>query len=116
MNIKLSLAVVSMALSSSLLSPAFAQPIAPPASGVPSPRELTHPSASDKQLIKSVRRHLARTRGLDPSNISVLSHNGVVYLTGTVTNQSQADLAASSASQVPDVLSVVDKLTIRAPM
>jgi osmotically-inducible protein OsmY len=95
---------------------AFAQTDAPPASGTPSPKELKHPSPEDKLLIKSVRRKLARTGGLDPSNVSVLAHSGVVVLTGTVRTQGEADLAASSASQVPDVTSVVNKLTIRAPM
>lgn len=95
---------------------ASAQTDAPPASGIPSPRELRHPSPEDKQLIKSVRRKLARTGGLDPSNVSVLAHSGVVVLTGTVRTQNEADLATSSASQVPDVTSVVNRLTIRAPM
>lgn len=96
--------------------PALAQPAAPQGASVPSARELKHPSRADRQLVKAVRRRLARTAGLNPSNVSVLAHDGVVVLTGSVPTQNEADLAASTAARLPDVTSVVNRLTIRAPL
>lgn len=95
---------------------AIAQTSSPSAASIPAIRDLKHPTAEDKLLIKSVRRRLARTSGLNPSNISVLAHGGVVVLTGSVPAQADADLAASSASGVQGVVSVINKLTMRAPM
>ncbi|QBR03659.1 BON domain-containing protein [Paraburkholderia pallida] len=97
-------------------TPTFAQPQAPQGASLPSLRDLKHPSPEDKQLIKAVRRKLSRTAGLNPSSVSVLAHNGIIVLTGTVPTQDEIGLATSAASQVPGVTSVIDKLTIRAPI
>ncbi|PVX85893.1 BON domain-containing protein [Paraburkholderia unamae] len=97
-------------------APTFAQPQAPESASLPSIRDLKHPSPEDKQLIKAVRRKLARTAGLNPSSVSVLAHDGVIVLTGTVPTQNEIGLATSAASQVPGVTSVIDKLTIRTAL
>jgi osmotically-inducible protein OsmY len=119
MKIPLTLTAVAATVSLCFAVSGYAQPASEgstAAASVPSARELRHPSQEDKALIRTVRRRLARTPGLDPANISVLAHNGVVVLTGSVVSQEQSTLAVSAASQVPNVRNVVDKMTIRAPM
>lgn len=115
MKIQSILAALVVAQSILAVSLAQAQPSATKDASVPTLQQLKHPSADDKQVIKAVRRRLARTSGLNPSNISVLAHNGIVILTGSAYTQSEIDLATSSASQVPNVNTVISKLTIRQP-
>lgn len=110
------LATIACLLSPGAVPSASAQPQAPQDASLPSVHDLKHPTAEDKQLIKSVRRRLARTSGLNPSNVSVLAHGGVVVLSGTVPDEKDAEAAAAAAAQVPNVTSVISKLTIRAPM
>ncbi|MFM0277743.1 BON domain-containing protein [Paraburkholderia sediminicola] len=73
-------------------------------------------SPDDKALDRAVRRQLGRTHGLDATGISVRSHGGVVWLAGTVSDPAQIDLAAQVVRTVAGVSSVVNKLTLRAPM
>ncbi|MFM0045221.1 BON domain-containing protein [Paraburkholderia sediminicola] len=115
MKIQSILAALVIAQSMAAVSPALAQASATQDVSVPSLQQLKHPSADDKQVIKAVRRRLSRTSGLNPSNISVLAHNGIVFLTGSAPTQNEIDLAISSASRVPNVNSVISKLTIREP-
>ena len=71
--------------------------------------------AADRALQKSVRRALAKTKGLDVINITIRARNGDVVLEGSVPEQSQIDLAMRVAQGVPGVNSVKSALIIRIP-
>jgi hyperosmotically inducible periplasmic protein len=70
--------------------------------------------ASNRALQKSVRHTLARTKGLDISNITVRARSGAVTLEGSVPELPQSDIAAQAAGGVAGVTSVKNALTVRA--
>ncbi|WP_428983613.1 BON domain-containing protein [Paraburkholderia phymatum] len=71
--------------------------------------------APDQALQKSVRRALAKTKGLDVINITVRARGGDVVLEGSVPEQSQIDQATRVAQGVPGVNSVKNALIIHIP-
>ena len=71
--------------------------------------------AADRALQRSVRRALAKTKGLEMINVVVRARNGAVVLEGTVPEQAQIDLATRAAQDVAGVTSVKNALTIHIP-
>ncbi|QBR03694.1 BON domain-containing protein [Paraburkholderia pallida] len=69
--------------------------------------------AADRALQRSVRKALAKTKGLTITAVTVKARSGVVVLEGSVVDQSQGDLAAEVAAKVPGVNSVKNDLTVR---
>jgi len=63
-------------------------------------------AVDDARIERAAERQLALERGLDGTRIAVDSTNGVVRLTGTVTNELQKDMAASLVRSVDGVRSV----------
>ena len=68
---------------------------------------------ADRALQKKVRNTLAKTKGLDVSNIVVRARDGAVTLEGTVPERAQIDLAGNAAKAVPGVISLKNALAIR---
>jgi hyperosmotically inducible periplasmic protein len=66
----------------------------------------------DRKLGYTVRKALAKSQGLDVSNITVRSRSGAITLTGTVPSQGQIDEAGKVAQGVAGVKSVSNKLTV----
>ena len=71
--------------------------------------------AADRALQKSVRRTLAKTKGLNVINITVRARNGDVVLEGSVPEQLEIDQATRTAEGVPGVNSVKNALIIHIP-
>ncbi len=71
--------------------------------------------AADRALQRSVRRALAKTKGLNVINITVRARNGDVVLEGSVPEQLEIDLATRAAQGVPGVNSVKNALIIHIP-
>ena len=69
--------------------------------------------AANRLLEKSVRRTLAKTRGLDTQEGVVVARNGAVTLGGAVPDAAQIALAASAAQAVHGVVSVRNALVIK---
>lgn len=67
---------------------------------------------ADRALQKSVRRALAKTKGLNVINITVRARNGDVVLEGSVPEQSEIELATRTTQGVPGVNSVKNTLII----
>lgn len=70
--------------------------------------------AANRALQKSVRRALAKARGLSVANITVRARDGAVLLQGSVTTQAQIDLATRVAQSIGGVTSVKNDLTVSA--
>jgi len=68
--------------------------------------------AQNRQLSKAVRHALYATKGLNYSNIAILSKDGVVSLVGSVPDNSQIQLAGDAAKRVPKVQSVDNRLVL----
>jgi len=92
---------------------AYAQASDATATAAPS---ATAPSSkqANRALQKSVRRALAKAKGLDVSNILVRARGGAVTLEGTVPELQQGDIATQTAQGVAGVTSVKNALTVRA--
>lgn len=116
MQIKLTHYVVGGVLAVMFFASANAQPgdagVSNAATPGSSAKEIR---AADRALQRSVRRALARTRGLDVVNISVRARSGAVVLEGSVPEQSQIDLATHTAQGVAGVDSVKNALVIHVP-
>ena len=67
---------------------------------------------ANSQLGRKVRSALAKTQGVDVSNIAVRARSGAVTLTGSVPDQGQIDAAGQAAKGVAGVTSVSNKLTV----
>ncbi|MFM0169959.1 BON domain-containing protein [Paraburkholderia sediminicola] len=67
---------------------------------------------ANSQLGRKVRGALAKTQGVDVSNIAVRARGGAVTLTGSVPDQGQIDAAGQAAKGVAGVTSVSNKLTV----
>jgi hyperosmotically inducible protein len=92
---------------------AFAQSSDATSNAVAAP-SAAQAKASNRALQKSVRHTLARTKGLDLTNIKVRARSGAVTLEGSVPELPQSDLAAQAAGGVAGVTSVKNALTVRA--
>lgn len=68
--------------------------------------------AANHKLAQAVRKALYHTKGLAASNITVLARSGVVTLDGTVPEQSQIDLAGTTAQGVAGVTSLKNNLQL----
>ena len=106
--------VVTTAAAALVALPAFAQnasdtasTAAPAASGKKAVR------AQNRQIEKTVRRALTKTKGLDSSGITILVKHNVVTLDGTVPDESQIALAESSAKGAAPSNKVTNNLTVR---
>lgn len=82
------------------------------ASNVSGPSTGQTPRAANRKLVKRVSEVLDRTKGLDSSRIMVTAHDGIVTLSGSIPDSSQAMLAASSAQTVDGVQAVRNQLRI----
>jgi osmotically-inducible protein OsmY len=69
----------------------------------------------NRQLGRKVRSALAKTQGIDVSNISVRARGGAVSLTGSVPDESQIEKAGDVAKGVDGVTSVSNKLSVVIP-
>jgi osmotically-inducible protein OsmY len=67
---------------------------------------------ADRKLGADVRRAMARTQGLNVSNVFVRARSGAVTLTGSVPDASQIDRAGEVAKTVSGVTSVSNKITV----
>jgi len=82
--------------------------MAAPSAAAPSSKQ------ANRALQKSVRRALAKAKGLDVSNILVRARGGAVTLEGTMPELQQGDIATQTAQGVAGVTSVKNALTVRA--
>lgn len=106
--------VVATAAAALIALPALAQDSSDTASGAPpaaSGKKAVR--AQNRQIEKTVRRTLSKTKGLDSSGITILVKNGVVTLDGTVPDESQIALAGSSAKNAAQSSKVTNNLTVR---
>ncbi|EIF31648.1 putative periplasmic or secreted lipoprotein [Burkholderia sp. Ch1-1] len=73
-------------------------------------------SPEDKQLTRSVRRQIAKLKGVDVSDVSVSSRNGLVRLTGTVQRADESQQLGQAVQGMTGVNAVINSLTIRTRM
>lgn len=70
----------------------------------------------DSSIITSkVKSQLLVTKGIDSTDISVQTYKDTVQLSGFVDTQSQKDLAAQTAAEVPGVNKVINNLVVKLP-
>lgn len=86
----------------------------------PSASEVARPDAkairaANRQLEKAVRRAFVKVKGLDSTNIVVVSRQGMVTLNGSVPEASQVELAVTTARNVHGVVAVNNRLSVRPP-
>jgi osmotically-inducible protein OsmY len=79
-------------------------------------RYFRNQSPEDKQLTRNVRRQIAKLKGVDVSDISVSSRDGVVRLTGTVQRADHLQQVTAAVEKIPGVTSVINALAIRTRM
>ena len=70
-------------------------------------------SAQDQALSKSVRGKLVAEKKVDLSEVKVVSNNGTVYLSGTVSSLDARQQALKTAWEVSGVKSVVNSLEVQ---
>lgn len=70
--------------------------------------------AENRALQKAVLHSLAKTKGLDSSNIVVVARSKVVTLNGSVPSADQVELAIAAARRVSGVSDVKSNLDVRA--
>jgi hyperosmotically inducible periplasmic protein len=75
--------------------------------------QFANPSAADKALAKQVRRQLARTKGVDASEVLVGVKNGAVLLRGRLDDAEQRERVESVVRVIPGVKSVDNQLTVQ---
>ncbi|MFT4067275.1 BON domain-containing protein [Paraburkholderia sp.] len=84
---------------------------AAPAASAPTAKQVR---AANRALSRKVRSALAKTKGLNVSNITVRARDGAITLAGSVPEQPMIELATTTAQNVAGVKSVRNALTIRA--
>ncbi|RFU49558.1 BON domain-containing protein [Paraburkholderia sp. DHOC27] len=91
---------------------------APVASAVAASGDMSAPSSrkADRALRRKVYAAIAKHKEISAGDISVRAKNGVVTLNGTSADASQVDRIAEIARGVPDVTSVINKLTVQKPL
>jgi osmotically-inducible protein OsmY len=70
-------------------------------------------SAQDQALSNSVRNRLLADKKIDLSGVNVVSNNGTVYLSGTVSSLDARQQALKIAWEVGGVQSVVNSLEVQ---
>ena len=70
-------------------------------------------NSQDEALSRSVREKLTNTSKLNLGTVNVVSSNGTVYLTGTVTSLDERQQAAKIAWNAPGVQTVVNTLQVK---
>jgi osmotically-inducible protein OsmY len=70
-------------------------------------------NSQDEALSRSVREKLTNTSKLNLGAVNVVSSNGTVYLTGTVTSLDERQQAAKIAWNAPGVQTVVNTLQVK---
>jgi osmotically-inducible protein OsmY len=70
-------------------------------------------NSQDEALSQSVREKLANTSKVNLGAVNVISSNGTVYLTGTVTSLDERQQAAKIAWNAPGVATVVNTLQVK---
>ncbi|WP_176046229.1 BON domain-containing protein [Burkholderia sp. BCC1644] len=93
----------------SLAAPVAREAALAPASASPSPAQR---KAADRKLKRRVSTALARTKNLNVTRILVRVRDGSVTLSGSVTDTTQVNLAATVARGVDGVTSVSNLLRI----
>lgn len=105
--------------------PAGSNRIVPEGVQIPAPEKAVKPghgdrpsseiaiSKADRKLHKSVSRALARSQGIDASNVEVRAANGKVFLQGTVPEGDQKIRAGEIAAGTSGVKSVNNALTVK---
>lgn len=91
---------------------------APVASALAASGEMSASSGrkADRALRRKVYAAIARHKEISAGDISVTAKNGVVTLNGTAADASQVRKIAEIAGGVPDVTSVINKLTVQKPL
>lgn len=70
-------------------------------------------NSQDEALSRSVREKLLNTSKVNLGAVNVISSNGTVYLTGTVTSLDERQQAAKIAWNAPGVEGVVNTLQVK---
>lgn len=70
-------------------------------------------NSQDEALSRSVREKLINASRVNLDGVNVLSSNGTVYLTGTVTSLDERQQAAKIAWNAPGVATVVNTLQVK---
>lgn len=70
-------------------------------------------SDEDKKIEIELKDKFLRNTALTGTEVTAISENGIVKLTGTVTTQSQADEAIKIAKETPGVTHVESEITIK---
>ena len=70
-------------------------------------------NSQDEALSRSVREKLTNTSKLNLGTVNVVSNNGTVYLTGTVSSLDERQQAAKIAWIAPGVQTVVNTLQVK---
>jgi hyperosmotically inducible protein len=73
----------------------------------------TMENSQDEALSRSVREKLTNTSKLNLGTVNVVSSNGTVYLTGTVTSLDERQQAAKIAWNAPGVQTVINTLQVK---
>jgi hyperosmotically inducible periplasmic protein len=106
--------VLATAAAALIAVPAFAQNVGDTAATAPSTASSKKVvRAQNRQIEKTVRRALTKTKGLDSSGVTILVKKNVVTLNGTVADDSQIALAESVARGAANSSTVSNKLTVR---
>jgi hyperosmotically inducible periplasmic protein len=106
--------VLATAAAALIAVPAIAQNVGDTAATAPSTASSKKVvRAQNRQIEKTVRRALTKTKGLDSSGVTILVKKNVVTLNGTVADESQIALAESVARGAANSSTVSNKLTIR---
>jgi hyperosmotically inducible periplasmic protein len=116
MNLVKSIQTIGVGLLVAVAANVFAQPsdaFAPQASQATSAPTAKEQRAANRRLVRSARKALTHTAGLDSSEIVVLAKRDSIALTGTVRSDDQIQKAVDAATAVPGVSSVNNQLTVR---
>jgi osmotically-inducible protein OsmY len=90
--------------------PAAASRVQADAASVPA--SAASQKAADRQLRKRVARALGRAKELDASRMMVFARNGIVTLSGDMTDANQISMAVAVAQSVSGVTAVRNQLRI----
>ncbi|QGZ63061.1 BON domain-containing protein [Paraburkholderia acidisoli] len=114
MSLSKYLSTFALALAAlSLAGTAFAQDDAAAAPAAPLTKKQIR--TQNHQLESKVRHTLNRTKELDASGITIVARNGKITLDGTAEDDTQIQLAATTAATVPGVTGVSNYVRMREP-
>jgi hyperosmotically inducible periplasmic protein len=83
------------------------------ATKVESKAQVKQQRSADRALQKKIRGALARTKGLDVTNVTVRARSGAVILEGTVPEQAQITRAGQVTQGIPGVKTLKNDLGVR---